>query len=84
MREETANSPTVDWVMDTFIAHPEAGGPHPPVVLCMDVWGVREHLRDWRISSRCTTGCCGIYRHARNPTFRAGWHDALCTRGRAL
>lgn len=32
--------------METFITHPEQGGPFAAVVLYMDVWGIREELYD--------------------------------------
>jgi carboxymethylenebutenolidase len=32
--------------METFITHPEQGGPFAPVVVYMDVWGLREELYD--------------------------------------
>ena len=32
--------------METFVTHPEQDGPFPPVILYMDVWGVREELYD--------------------------------------
>ena len=32
--------------MTTFLVLPDTGGPYPPVVLFMDVWGMREQLRD--------------------------------------
>lgn len=32
--------------MDTFIVHPPAPGPYPVVILYMDVWGIREELRE--------------------------------------
>ncbi len=32
--------------METFVVHPGDGGPFPAVVLYMDVWGIREELRD--------------------------------------
>jgi carboxymethylenebutenolidase len=37
---------TTDGRMETFVTHPEQDGPFPPVVLYMDVWGVREELYD--------------------------------------
>ncbi|MDA0784720.1 MAG: dienelactone hydrolase family protein [Proteobacteria bacterium] len=46
MHEKTVDVPTADGMMETFITHPEAGGPFPPVILFMDVWGIREQLRD--------------------------------------
>ena len=32
--------------METFICHPERGGPHPTVMLLMDAPGIRDELRD--------------------------------------
>ena len=30
--------------MESFITHPQQDGPFPPVILYMDIWGVREEL----------------------------------------
>ena len=38
--------PTSDGAMNTFITHPEEGGPHPVVLFYMDAPGWREELRD--------------------------------------
>ena len=38
---------TRDGVMETFVAHPVAGGPHPVVVIYMDAPGIRGELRDF-------------------------------------
>ncbi len=46
MHEQTIEVATGDGVMDTFLVHPETGGPRPAVVIYMDIWGVREQLRD--------------------------------------
>jgi carboxymethylenebutenolidase len=32
--------------MNTFIVHPERGGPHPAILFYMDAPGIREELRD--------------------------------------
>jgi carboxymethylenebutenolidase len=32
--------------MDSFVVHPEEGGPFPAVVVLMDIWGLREELFD--------------------------------------
>ena len=37
---------TPDGTMETFVVHPQEGGPFPGVVIYMDVWGIREELRD--------------------------------------
>lgn len=46
MKERLIEIPTLDGRMETFVVHPEQDGPFPPVILYMDVWGVREELFD--------------------------------------
>ena len=46
MHEKIVHIPTADGRMETFICHPEQDGPFAPVVLYMDVWGLREELHD--------------------------------------
>ncbi len=46
MREVEIGIQTADGTMDTFICHPEEGGPFPAVILYMDAPGIREDLRD--------------------------------------
>lgn len=38
--------PTADGTMNTFVTHPEEGGPHPVVLFYMDAPGKREELHD--------------------------------------
>ncbi len=37
---------TTDGQMNSFIVHPEEGGPHPVVLFLMDAPGMREEIRD--------------------------------------
>jgi len=46
MIEQTVKIPTGDGQMNTFVIHPEEGGPFAPIVLFMDIWGIREELRE--------------------------------------
>src|SRR5882672_102003 len=46
MHEKIVEILTADGRMETFITHPEQGGPFAPVVVYMDVWGLREELYD--------------------------------------
>lgn len=46
MDERFVEIPTTDGRMEAFVTHPEQDGPFPPVVLYMDIWGVREELYD--------------------------------------
>ena len=57
MKEVTAEVKTADGIMPTFITHPENGGPFAPIVLFMDIWGIREELRE--VARRiATVGYC--------------------------
>lgn len=53
MFEKTVDVPTADGTMETFVTHPESGGPFARVVLLMDVWGIREQLRDIALQIAC-------------------------------
>jgi carboxymethylenebutenolidase len=46
MIEQTLDITTKAGAMETFICHPERGGPYPVVFLLMDAPGIREELRD--------------------------------------
>ncbi|NQV54497.1 MAG: dienelactone hydrolase family protein [Rhodospirillales bacterium] len=69
MIERTFDIETKDGKMETFITHPEIGGPFPAVIIYMDIWGVREELYD--IARRiATVGYAGVvhdafYRHGK-------------------
>ncbi len=68
MIEDTLDIATRDGAMETFICHPERGGPHPPVLLLMDAPGIREELRD--MARRLAT--TGYYVLLPNLYYRAG------------
>lgn len=46
MIEHEIDIPTADGAMNTFIVHPDEGGPHPVVLFYMDAPGKREELHD--------------------------------------
>jgi carboxymethylenebutenolidase len=46
MIERELDLPTADGAMNTFVVHPEEGGPHPLVLFYMDAPGKREELHD--------------------------------------
>src|SRR5882757_9127505 len=68
MIEQTIDIATGDGALETFICHPERGGPFPPVFLLMDAPGIREELRDMarRLAS------VGYYVVLPNLYYRAG------------
>src|SRR3979409_2640614 len=46
MNEKILDIPTRDGAIETFVCHPERGGPYPPVLFLMDAPGIREELYD--------------------------------------
>ena len=44
MIEQHLDIPTADGTMNSFVVHPEEGGPHPVVLFYMDAPGKREEL----------------------------------------
>src|SRR5215470_9893204 len=68
MKERLVDIPTPSGSMDTFIVHPQENAPFPPVVVFMDVWGLREELFD--IARRIAT--VGYYCLVPNFYYRQG------------
>jgi carboxymethylenebutenolidase len=68
VHEQTLDITTRDGAMETFIVHPERGGPHPAVLLMMDAPGIREELHD--MARRLAT--VGYYVLLPNLYYRAG------------
>lgn len=68
MIESFHRIPTKDGQMNTFVTHPEQGGPFPAVVIYMDIWGMREELYD--IARRVAT--VGYYCMVPNLYHRQG------------
>lgn len=73
MIERTLDLPTRAGAMESFVCHPERGGPHPAVLLLMDAPGIREELRDMT-RRLATVGYCVVlpnlyYRAGRDSVF---------------
>src|SRR5262249_35374322 len=68
MHERIVEIPTSSGPMDTFVTHPEPGGRVPPVVIYMDIWGVREEL--FEIARR--VGTVGYYCMVPDLYYRQG------------
>jgi len=68
MIEATLDITTKDGAMETFVCHPERGGPYPAIFLLMDAPGIREELRD--MARRLAT--VGYYVLLPNLYYRAG------------
>src|SRR3979409_2676536 len=68
MNEKILDIPTRDGAIETFVCHPERGGPCPPVLFLMDAPGIREELYD--MARRLAT--VGYYVLLPNLYYRAG------------
>jgi carboxymethylenebutenolidase len=68
MIERTVDVATGDGATQTFVVHPERGGPHPIVLFFMDAPAIREELRD--MARRLAT--CGYYVMLPNLYYRSG------------
>lgn len=68
MIEDTLDIATKDGGMETFICHPDRGGPFPAISLMMDAPGIREELRD--MARRL--GTVGYFVLLPNLYYRAG------------
>ncbi|WP_421998869.1 dienelactone hydrolase family protein [Reyranella sp.] len=68
MIEKTVDVATRDGAIETFVCHPERGGPCPPVLFLMDAPGIREELHD--MARRLAT--VGYYVLLPNLYYRAG------------
>jgi carboxymethylenebutenolidase len=73
MKELHINIPTRAGSVDTFICHPERGGPRPGIVFYMDAPGIREELYD--MARRLAT--VGYYVVLPNLYYRHG-HGTTC------
>jgi carboxymethylenebutenolidase len=68
MFEQILDIKTKDGAMETFVCHPDRGGPFPAVFLLMDAPGIREELYD--MARRL--GTCGYTVLLPNLYYRAG------------
>jgi len=68
MKEQILDIATKDGAIETFVCHPERGGPYPPVLFLMDAPGIREELYD--MARRLAT--VGYYVLLPNLYYRAG------------
>jgi carboxymethylenebutenolidase len=77
MKERFVEIQTPSGRMETFVTHPAQEAPFPPVIIYMDIWGVREEL--FEIARR--VGTVGYYCLVPDFYYREGkvrheWRDA--------
>lgn len=72
MIEHHIDIPTADGPMNTFVVHPDEGGPHPVVLFYMDAPGKREELHDMA-RRLATVGYCVVLPNLYHRRTRDYW-----------
>ncbi|WP_371794466.1 dienelactone hydrolase family protein [Streptomyces sp. NBC_01718] len=71
VRGTSVDIPTQDGTADAYLTHPDDGTPHPAVLLYMDAYGLRPHLKEMadRVARAGYTVLVPnvFYRHGRAP-----------------
>jgi carboxymethylenebutenolidase len=69
--------------MKAYMARPAAGGPHPGVVVWMEVFGVNSHIRDVteRVAREGYVALAPNFFHRTAPDLDVGYDDAGRTQG---
>ena len=71
VRGTSVDIPTQDGTADAYLTHPDDGAPHPAVLLYMDAYGIRPHLK--KMADRVARAGYTVlvpnvfYRHGRAP-----------------
>ncbi|WP_030930892.1 dienelactone hydrolase family protein [Streptomyces sp. NRRL B-24720] len=71
VRGTSVDIPTEDGTADAYLTHPDDGSPHPAVLLYMDAYGIRPHLK--KMADRVARAGYTVlvpnvfYRHGRAP-----------------
>jgi carboxymethylenebutenolidase len=81
MIEHHIDIPTADGAMNSFVVHPDEGGPHPVVLFYMDAPGKREELHDMA-RRLATVGYCVVlpnlyYRRTRDYWLKERTEEAM-------
>lgn len=69
---------TDDGVMGGYLARPSSGGPHPGVLVFMEIFGINAHIRDVceRVAEEGYVTLAPDYFHRTGPGIELGYDDA--------
>ena len=72
--------------MGGYAAAPESGGPHPAVLVFMEIFGVNSHIRDVteRVAREGYVALAPDYFHRTGPGVEYGYDDEGMAKGLAL
>jgi len=64
--------------MPAYLAKPKGGGPHPPVIVWMEIFGINAHIRDVteRVAREGYVALAPNFFHRTNPTIEVGYDEA--------
>jgi carboxymethylenebutenolidase len=80
---ERVEVPVDGAVMKAYLARPAQGGPHPAVVVWMEIFGVNAHIRDVteRVAREGYVALAPNFFHRTGPDLDVGYDDAGRTEG---
>ena len=78
IRTEPVVVPVGDESMKGFLARPAQGGPHPAVIVWMEIFGVNAHIRDVteRVAREGYVALAPNFFHRTAPDLELGYDDA--------
>ena len=72
--------------MGAYLAKPEGSGPHPAVIVYMEIFGINSHIRDVteRVAREGYVAIAPDYFHRTGPGVEYGYDDAGMAAGMKL
>ena len=72
--------------MGGYLARPQGGGPHPSVIVFMEIFGINSHIRDVteRVAREGYVALAPDYFHRTGPGVEYGYDDAGMAKGMQL
>lgn len=86
IQTERVSIPVDGATMGGYLARPEGDGPHPGVVVFMEIFGINSHIRDVveRVAREGYVALAPDFFHRSGPGVEYGYDDAGMAKGMAL
>lgn len=78
IQTERVSIPVGSAAMPAYLARPKSGGPHPGVIVWMEIFGINSHIRDVaeRVAREGYVALAPNFFHRTNPTLEVGYDEA--------
>ena len=78
IQTERVSIPVGGAAMPAYLARPKSGGPHPGVIVWMEIFGINSHIRDVteRVAREGYVAVAPNFFHRTNPTLEVGYDEA--------